>query len=144
MSFYTYDPKSVLVSVHGKNIQGFSEDAMVEITPLAAVFESVVGADGEVTRVRSHDARVTVKVSLMQSSEGNRILGAILKQDMESANGASIGTVQIEDTQGRTLVSGAEGWVKGYPTQTFGKKVNTREWELEIAHAVVDLDVANA
>lgn len=138
MAVKTYDPKNFVASMAGLRLEGFSEDSMVKITFTSPTFESVVGADGQVTRVRIHDSRATVAVSVMQSSDANRVLSTLLKRDKNSPNGAGIGTFVATDLNGGQLVHAQSAWVKGYPEQEFGKKVNARVWEIELADATVE------
>lgn len=131
----TYNPKNIVISLGTLLInRGFPEESMVKVTQIAAVWEDVVGVDGEVTRVRIHDGRATVTISLMQSSDANNALSALLLRDMASPNGAGVGAFLMQDLGGSTLVKASEAWVKGKPEQEFGKKVNARAWEFTLAN----------
>lgn len=142
MALNTYDPKQVVVTLNGMRLQGFSEDSMVKVTFTSPVFETVAGADGKTTRVRIHDDRAVVTVSLMQSSDGNKILSSMLNRDKATPNGAGVGTLMIADLSGQVLIHSDTAWIKGRPEMEFGKKVNARSWEIEASDVTIE-DTAN-
>jgi len=130
----TYDPRGIVISIAGLLIQrGFAEDSMVKVAFTSPRFESKVGVDGEVTRARLHDRRATATLSLMQSSDGNDILSALLRRDTVALPGAGVGSFLMRDLQGTTLVFASAAWVKGIPEVEYGKSVGTRAWEIELA-----------
>lgn len=129
-----YDPRQVVIDLAGLLIaSGFSEDSMIKVTQTSKRFESVVGVDGEVTRARLHDRRAVVVVSVMQSSEANDLLSALLNRDSNSPNGAGVGAFLLKDLNGTTELQGSHAWVTGLPETEFGKKVGSRQWEIEVA-----------
>jgi len=130
-----YNPKSIVINLAGLLIdRGFSEDSMIKIASDSAKFEDVVGVDGEVTRVQQHDGRATITISLMQSSEMNDVLSALLLRDTNTPNGAGVGAFLMKDLQGTTLERGSAAWVKGFPERENGKKVGSRTWEIRVAN----------
>lgn len=129
-----YDPREIVLSIAGILISsGFAEDSMVKVTQTSKRFESVASVDGEVTRVKLHDRRATVTVSLMQSSDGCDALSALLNRDTNSPNGAGVGAFELKDLNGNTELKGSHAWVTGLPETEFGKKVGSRQWEIEVA-----------
>jgi len=131
---HVYDPKSITLSICGALISGgFSEDSIVKVTQGAKRFEKMVGALGDVCRVKQHDRTAMVTISLMQSANANDVLSAILSRDENSPNGAGVGAFVLKDLQGTTLITAAHAWIDGYPESEFGKKVNGRSWEITLA-----------
>lgn len=131
----TYDPRQLVLSIGGLLIaRGFSEESMIKVTQTSPRFESVVGVDGEVTRVRIYDGRATALLSLMQSSEANTMLSNLHLRDINVPNGAGVGAFLVQDLNGDTLVKSPWAWIKGLPETEFGKKVGMRAWEIELAN----------
>lgn len=128
-----YDPQSVTITAFGAIMQGFATDSMVEIENMDESFHSEVGVDGEVTRSRSSDRRVRVKLKFMQSSASNAVLSAQHTLDLQSPNGAGVGFFRMDYTLGGTVVQGDQCWIVGWPSAETAKTAKAREWVLEIA-----------
>lgn len=126
-----YDPVEILVSVGGVSISGFAPDTFVSATRDNPVFSKVVGADGEVCRVRSRSKTGTIKLTLLSTSVSNDVLTAFVLVD--EATGAGVIPILIKDNLGTTTMLGGEGWVEGYADVAFGKEGGTREWSIGIA-----------
>lgn len=127
----TYDPKKILVTFAGVRITGFAEDVFVSATPQADLFVSSVGTDGEVTRVAQNDPRHLVTITLAQSSPSNDYLSSKAAADAVTPNGGGVGTLQILDLIGTTILEG-RAWVQRLPDVEFGRSVGTRAWALEM------------
>jgi hypothetical protein len=132
-----FSPKLVVINLAGLLIdKGFAEDSLIKVTYDAPRFEDVVGVDGEVTRVQQYDQRALVTLSLMQSSDANDLMSALLIRDQNTPNGGGVGAFLLKDLQGTTLVRSPTAWVKGFPETEFAKKVTSRNWEIRLANAV--------
>src|SRR5579859_2539369 len=120
--FKVYDAKQVSLILASVPIQsGFNEGEFLTVEPVSPAFEDQVGTDGEVTRTRTNDNRATVKVKLMQSSDGNALLSTLLNLDINTPGGAGVGTFLLRDRQGTTLCTGSKCWVVAPPSQSFDK-----------------------
>jgi hypothetical protein len=135
MALKTYDPNQVAVVFAGVPIKGYADGTFITVTHTSTVFETVAGADGEVVRTKVGDQRAQVTLSLLQSSDSNDVLSALLILDENAPNGAGVGIFSMTDLSGRSLVVGAESWIVGWPEQTFDKTATQRDWVIEIANS---------
>ena len=134
-----YDAGQVGLSMFDTIIDsGFGEGVFIEVEYMTKQYSSKVGADGEVTRVRSLDRRGKAKVTLMQTSLGNNVLSGMLNAGLLDPNGNDVGTFQVRDRSGTSLAHADKMWVTGFPAFKRGAEAETVEWELEMA----DLDMA--
>lgn len=139
MAVRTYDPKSVIITIGGVPMSGFSDTTFVEIAREEATWTKVVGADGYVTRGKTNNFSGTITLTLKQSSPSNDILSALLAADEVSNSG--IVPILIKDLSGNSTYFSAQGWVQQYPSSTFGKEINDREWIIALAD--IDLFVGS-
>jgi hypothetical protein len=134
MALKTYDPQEVTISLSGIIFKGFVEDEFVTVEHASESFEDVVGVDGEdVSRSKSGDRRATVTVKLMQTSDTNDLLSALLALDENTPGGAGVGAFYMRDGLGRTVLEGPQAWLMGPPAIAFGKVAGPREWKVRIA-----------
>jgi hypothetical protein len=108
---------------------GFAEDDVFTFTPEGPAYGDKKGADGEVTRYATNEKRFTLKIKLMQSSDGNAKLSALLTLGLLAANGSDVVALYFKDNQGTTLVAAGKCWLTGFPEMVFGGEVKEREWE---------------
>lgn len=125
----SYDPKKVLVIYGGKEIHGFTDDAIVEIEPKGDGITSVTGCDGEVTRNIDPNRQYTVTIKLKQTSDSNDYLSECHTYDLATLNGMK--PLSINDLTGRTKFFVNEAWITKNPTNSKGKESDTNEWVLE-------------
>ena len=128
-----YDPKQYALVFNGLLIQGFASGTFISISKDTAPFSDIVGAYGEVTRVRSHDRRATVTITLTQASRSNEDLSVALNADQRAVNGAGVGAFSLVDTLGRTIVSASQAWVQKAPDLSLSTELENREWEIRLA-----------
>jgi len=124
----TYDPKKVVIIVGGVPLSGYG-DTFVVVARASDAYESVVGADGEVTRTRIQDKRGTITVTLKQTSKSNDILAAFAAADELDNDG--VVPVAVKDLLGTSLHFSAEAWVKKVPDSEYAKAAGEKEWVLE-------------
>lgn len=88
-----------------------------------------VGADGEVTYSQSNDNTHKATVKVLQSSEANAVLSAILKGDLKTPGGAGVGPFSAIDANGTSLCVDPEARIQGWPTKTYGQLADkVQEW----------------
>lgn len=130
----TYDSDKVTVSINGIPItEPVSEGNFVEVAYDTPQFTDVVSLDGTVTRSKTNDKRATVTIRVMQSSNMNDLLSALLEVDQLAPGGAGVGTLLITDTAGTTLLSASEAWISEYPQINFGREGQERAWVVRCA-----------
>ncbi len=131
-----YDANQVTVTFAALLIDsGYADGDFVKIEQDSDDFTDVVGTDGEVTRSKTNDRRITVTLSLMQTSSGNSALTAINQLDRSKPNGAGIAPLMIRDKSGTALYVASKAWISKPPDVSFGKEAGPREWKLR---AVLD------
>src|SRR5574343_244689 len=93
----TYAPGEVIVTFMGQLLTGFGDDIFTAKRS-TKTFEQRVGADGEVTHVKSADRTGEVKVTAKQTSAINAILGGIIQAD--ELAGGMVGELLMADNNG--------------------------------------------
>ena len=134
--FKNHNGKNVSVTFAGIIMAGFGEDEFVSVVMESDAFEDVVGADGEVVRIFNADARATVNITLMSTSDSNDKLSSLHNLDIASPNGAGVGALFIRDNNGRAVFRAQKAWIAKAPDASLGKKHTQREWKLRAAELV--------
>lgn len=124
-----YNPRRVLVLIGGIAMSGLGEGDFLGIEPMADTVTSKVGADGEVARSVSTDARHTVTLTLQQTSPSNDILSGFAAVDRLTCGGASF-PLLVQDLCGRTMFATDKAWISRVPNVTFGIETGEREWQI--------------
>lgn len=131
----TFSADEVSLSIAGLTIDsGFADGEFVSIEPAADDFADKVGADGEVARSKTNDRRATVKIKLLQTSEGNDKLSALRLIDINNPNGAGVGAFMLRDRSGRLVATAPKAWVMKPPTPSRGREIAEMEWTLRVGH----------
>ena len=117
--------------VNGVEITGFDEgDDAIELARINDSSSHKIGADGEMSVSISADRSGTVTFRLMQTSDSNLYLSALVSA---AENGAFIPIfVQFKDTQGGDIGSGTQGYIPRPATMTRGTGVNNQEWMVTV------------
>lgn len=140
MPVVTYDPSQVIVSINASglssNLSGFADGTFISVERAVETFSKVVGAGGEVARVKSADRSGTLTLTLMQTSNSNLILNALADADEQS--GAGLFSIQIKDLTTGGDIQATEAWIKGKPKVEFGKDLSNREWVFEFASVSIN------
>jgi len=141
MALKTYSADQVILSVAGQNINsGYADGDFVSVARNREVWSTKVGTDGQVARFKTGDKSGIIKVMLMQTSEGNGILGQMLQLAESNPNGADVGAFRITDkATGIVLARADKAWVAKYPEVKRGREIADYEWELGCAELEFDL-----
>lgn len=135
MGFKVYDSNEVKISVAGiPVIGGFADGEFVSIVRETEAFNDVVGTDGEVTRSKTNDARATVTITLMQTADVNLALSVLHNADKNTAGGAGVGPLLIEDLNGVTLHESPQCWINTEPDVTYAREAGERAWPIRCAN----------
>jgi hypothetical protein len=125
----TYDPAETMASFLGNFLTAFGPDAGVSVTYNEETYTIVVGASGEVTRVRNRNASGRITVTLLGTSPENDVLSNAAKLDKATNQG--VGAFMVKDRFGTTLVMASEAWIVKIPDLTRAKEAPTVEWVFE-------------
>jgi len=97
-------------------------------------FTPSVGIDGNVVVNKNLNAMGMFEINLIQTSESNPVLSAILTA---AYNGVySTFPVLVKDLNGNSLYTGAKCWLRRYPKSDFGKEVSTRTWTIDTSKMI--------
>lgn len=131
MSLRTYDPAQVTVAIGGAIMSGYTDGTFVEIARNDNTWNTVVGADGLVTRGKSNNRSATLTLTLKQSSPSNDVLSALLVAD-ELTNG-SVFPVLIKDLSGTSIYFSAQAFINTFAGATYSKDITDRSWTFTLA-----------
>lgn len=136
----TYSADEVSLSFAGILLDsGYADGEFVSIEMASDDFLAKVGADGEVARAKSNNRMATIKIKLLQGSQGNDRLSALRQQDLAGTNGAGVGVFSLRDrSSGVQLAHAEKTWISHAPTVSRAREVVEYEWTLQAAH--LDLD----
>jgi hypothetical protein len=138
MSLKRYDAAQVTVILASIPVDsGFNEGEFLTIEQDAPDYEKVVGADGQVGRSRTNNMSATIKLKLMQTSDGNTLLGALRNLGILAKNGSDVGALMVRDRiSGLCMYTAAECWISKPPDVNYDSKITPREWTLEVAQLI--------
>lgn len=129
----TYDPKNIILTINGIPISGYSDGTFLEIDRNEPTWNTVVGADGLVTRGKTNNFSGTLTVTLKQSSPSNDILSGIMALDEVSNTG--VFPVLVKDLSGDSIYFAGSAWINQYANSTFDKAITDRQWSITLAQA---------
>lgn len=129
MSVKTYDPGQVSVTFGPVILSGFGDGEQILVEPNVESFSLLMGAQGDGARTRSRDKSSRVTVRLLQTSETNDLLSAILATDR--ATGEGIFPLMVKDNGGRALHLAESAWIVAPPSSAYGAEAGVREWIFE-------------
>ncbi len=113
---------------------GFSEGEFVSIEMNADDFGDKAGSDGEVAINKTNDRRATIKIKLLQTSEGNDLLSALRLVGINGTGGAGVGAFLLNDRSGALVARADKCWISKPPTISRGREVSEYEWTLRAAN----------
>lgn len=132
-----YDPTNVVLNIGGTDIVGFAEGSFIEVERNKDAWLTVVGSDGEVTRIKNPDISGTFKVTMNQSSPSNDYLSTLATLDEHTSNGNR--PVYLTDKNGTSKATAKTGWVRKKAKLGFSNANETREWVVETGAVVFDI-----
>jgi hypothetical protein len=124
-----YDPIQVIANVGGRDVSGYATGTFIEAERAVDAFTTVVGSDGEITRVKSQNRIGTIKITLQQASPLNDYFSSLATSD-ELSNGGVV-PILVTDKNGTTVIQAGKAWVKKKPNATFADAAENREWIFE-------------
>lgn len=126
-----YSFLNTVLLVNGVSIDGFDEgDDVIQLARSVDSGNHKVGTDGEMTVSISADRSGTVVFRLLQSSQSNKYLNALV---VAGENGAFVPIfVQFKDIKGGDIGSGTQGYIKRPADMTRGTNANSQEWTIAV------------
>ena len=133
MAVATYAPKKLLCMINGIRVTGFSDTDILTITRDTPKFSKQTGVMDETARAHSASSGVKVALTLMQTSEANDLLSALLKQDDDDPGSSNLVSIYITDQNGTFHFVTEEAWLVDYPEVSFNNELSNRVWEFDCA-----------
>lgn len=129
----SYDPAQVAVSVGGVIVTGFSDGDSITARRAEDVYLTRVGTDGGVGRSRNSNKMGEFEIRLLQTSEANDRLSALVAANDLTNDGLVTFPISVFDGSGRSLATASQCWIKTIPEAVFGKEVGERVWVFSAA-----------
>lgn len=129
-----YDPKQYVLVFKGIRFRGYHSGTVIEVERMTDTFTEDVGADGDVVRVRGHDRRGTVTVTLQGTSPVNDMLSlvAAVGEDEDNTD-ADVGSLTLKDLNGTTVAFASEAWIVKPPNVPVAMEHTPRVWVIRCA-----------
>jgi hypothetical protein len=129
-----YSADQMLVTFAGVNLlEGLADGEFFRWEREADDFDDQVGTDGEVTRSKTNDGRVSCILVLMHTSPINDVLSALINADLAAPGGVGIAPLLVKELQGTTLLSAPKAWIKSRPSPTRDRTATSVEWTIRCA-----------
>lgn len=129
----TYNLAQVLITIGGLPFEGFGESDAVTFAPNSSVYESAVGADGEVTRSATNDRSGTLTFTLMSTSSSNDVFSAFLLLSKTVGIGDTF-PVYIKDLNSKDTLIASKCYIQDEAEMAFGRAATEREWTIYAAN----------
>jgi len=130
-TFNNYDPSRVSLTFRGIIIQGYVSDTFIVVERTEDTFSMDVGAQGDVTRVRSRNKTGSVILTLQSGAPTNDLLSAVLLQD--ELSGTGYGPMMLKDLNGTTLCSAPIAWLRKPANVERAAEATPTEWAIDCA-----------
>jgi len=141
---YNYSPAANVLTVGRARIEGFGPDDAVSIEPGEDSSTTQVGLDGQVTRTVITNPTAIATITLMQTSRANRVLEALVKLQVDGANGADVGAFYYKDAGTGEEHTAEQCYVERRPDFGYKREAGTREWRVRLVNWTVTYAEASA
>lgn len=122
-----YDSNQVKLTIGNRPINSGRAEGEFVTTEMAAPLNTrTVGADGEVTVSKSNNQSGTLKVKLLQTSDGHRLLSQLYAVAVVTP-GTTAMAFELRDIAGGLLEHGS-CWFEQAPPSSYGAVASEREW----------------
>ncbi len=131
-----YDPNSHEASYGGKQVTGFAEGLMVEISPEVDDYEVKSGTKGATATTRLYNRVRVVKLRLLKTSPFHDVLSAARRTSRRSGARGVAAVFDFRDGSGTSMITG-KSVIKSRPTMAFGAS-GAEAWEWTLFVIVAD------
>ena len=136
-----YNAAAYSISLNGKKLTDLGSDSVITVAPVDDVGGVVYGVDGGASVYGKAARGVTVALVVRQNSQGNSLLDALQKQQLnKSANGDAIDLINLSITDkisGSVLVRN-QAIFKTAPTKTVGATAGEMTYTLEVPQGMAN------
>ncbi len=127
---YQYDPNNVSAIAGGKILGGWGDGTYIEAERDEDSWMKKTGVDGEVSRAKNNNKGGKVTLTFMQTSPSNDVLSAY--QQADELTGDGVFTLIIRDSNGSTLVSSTDSWIKKPAKLVYAKEIQAWQWVIDV------------
>jgi len=131
-----YDAAAVFAMMGGVLLQGFAEGEFLQYEQEDDSVKALQGPDGEVALTLRRNTLGTLTATLMQTSESNAKLSAMLL--LQGQPGYVFPSCKVVNVNGGETVNASKAWIMGPPSTSFGDEAGTREWKIQGAFVVMN------
>lgn len=124
----SYSPKDVSVSFNGIAITGFAPDSFIRIRRNSDSLNETVGSQGELSLTKIADKTGEIELELLQTSESNITLSALLFGTEFGGELIPVGEIVIQDPSGSNFTVAHNAYIKNPPEIELGAEQNSRTW----------------
>jgi hypothetical protein len=110
---------------------GWADGEFVKIEQNEDAFTIVVGTDGEVARSKTNNKTARVTLTLLQTSDYNKILATIHEADKATAGGTGVLPLLVKDNNGLATFAAKSAWIVKAADVTYDRGATSREWVFE-------------
>lgn len=120
----------------GAGQSGYADGEFLNIGQPKDGFVIVEGTDGSVARSKTNTRIVEISINLLQTSNSNAVLSALHAIDVNTPNGAGVGSFVLQDMQGTTLVLCTKAWIRKPADISLDRAAKERKWLLHGLYSV--------
>lgn len=128
MSVGRYRADNVIALIGAVPVQGFGPGTFINIQPVQDTFETYIGIDGELARIRRLDKLYDVSISILPTSNTNDFLSALYVTDTKTNLGLGVQPLSIVDLNGGSIFFAAFSWINNPPDITYAANASIRTW----------------
>lgn len=133
-----FDPSAWALTYGGILLRGYADGTFISAERDEAVYTKKVGAQGDVTRIRSNNKAGVLTITLLAQSPSNDYLSGKLRVDERRVGGGGSESVLVKELNGTTIIQVDNGWIEMWPTvEVAADGSANREWAIGVA----DLDM---
>lgn len=115
---------------NGAGQSGYADGEFFSAKQSAPSFTVTEGTDGSLTRSKTNRRLCEYTLTFLQSADQNAFLSSVLSGDENAANGAGIGSFELQDLSGTTLLLSTRAWIIGPPDVVLNRGAEGRKWVL--------------
>lgn len=122
-SFGLFRGNDVNILLGTLSLKDMRADTFVRIRYDEAMFGTIKGSDGSITRYATGNTLAFIDFICKRSSNENQKLSILLNSDIVVGGGAGVSSFALTDPNGATNFASGKTWVQGFPDSEFGKEV---------------------
>jgi hypothetical protein len=129
------DPSKIIINFGGINISGYADGTYALLERNEDLWNSVTGADGFTTRVKTNNFAGLLTLTLMQSSPSNSLLMAFYLLD--ETEGKGVLPMSFKNLNSSELAFAPAAWIRKVPNLEHGKELTNREWAIAMSDLTI-------